>query len=290
MQLNHIIIGAGRSGTTSLVAYLKQHPDVSFSNIKEVTYFSVDDHYNRGESYLHSFFEPNDKSINATSDTYLLMSKQAPKRIAEYNKDIKLAVILREPSDRAYSNYHFSVNNGHHGADLSFKASEQKEKAVLDSGAIIDQNNHCHFYGSLYHLHLTHWLKHFDPDQLFICTTKELKETPKALMNRYFEFLGLKDFDVQEIQPLNVAASAKNESLNQFLVNRDHWLRRLVRWPLKFGPLRKLVLQSSVVDKVKRKNQQSANYSPMTIEEREFCNVYFKDDLRKLKEDFGISF
>ena len=48
MEINHIIIGAGRAGTTSLVAYLQQHPKVNFSTIKEVTYFSVLDHYNRG--------------------------------------------------------------------------------------------------------------------------------------------------------------------------------------------------------------------------------------------------
>ena len=103
MQLNHIIIGAGRSGTTSLVAYLKQHPEINFSAIKEVTYFSVEDHYKRGTEFLNSFFNKKDGKINATSDTYLLMDENAPKRIADYNSEIKITLILRDPSVRTLS-------------------------------------------------------------------------------------------------------------------------------------------------------------------------------------------
>lgn len=290
MKVNHIIIGAGRSGTTSLVEYLKQHPAVQFSSIKEVTYFSVNDHYQRGEEYLHSFYEPNDKPIVATSDTYLLMCKEGPKRMAEFNPDMKLTVILRDPSERAYSNYHFSVNNGHIDGSLGFMEAEAQEKEWIKNGSIVEQNNQCHFYGSLYHLHLSNWLKYFNRSQMFICTTRELKENPEGLMNRYIEFLGIEPVKVQPLGAKNTAAGVRNKSLNRFLVNRDHWLRRLIRKPLKSGLLRKIVLKSSVVDQIKMKNQQQMNYPPMTPEDKSFCETYFKEDLRKLKEDFDVSF
>ena len=67
----HIIIGAGRSGTTSLVAYLQQHPKINFSAVKEVTYFSVKDHFKRGETFLHSFFKESDGKVDATSSKSL---------------------------------------------------------------------------------------------------------------------------------------------------------------------------------------------------------------------------
>ncbi len=191
MKLDHIIIGAGRSGTTSLVAYLKQHPSVNFSSIKEVTYFSVNDHYNRGKGFLHSFFKEKEGLLNATSDTYLLMDKEAPKRLFEYNSKAKITVILREPSVRTHSNYHFSVNHGYIDESVSLMDSEKLEKEVLDKQGIIKQNNHCNFYGSLYHLHLTSWLTYFKREQLFICTTKQLKDNPQTLMDEYFSFLGL---------------------------------------------------------------------------------------------------
>ncbi|MDA3953962.1 MAG: sulfotransferase, partial [Bacteroidales bacterium] len=103
MKTNMLIIGAGRSGTTTLYEHLKLHSDICFSNIKEVPYFSIPDIYKRGESYYHSFFKPNKQKIIASSDTYLLIDKDAPKRIFDYNPNMKIIIMLREPVARAYS-------------------------------------------------------------------------------------------------------------------------------------------------------------------------------------------
>lgn len=290
MKLNHIIIGAGRSGTTSLVAYLKQHQDVNFSSIKEVTYFSVQDHYERGVSFLNSFFKEEEGRINATSDTYLLMDKKAPKRIFEYNPNIKLTVIIREPSARTYSNYNFSVNHGYIDKNTSFIKSQQLEEQVLLNGDVIKQNNHCNFYGSMYHQHLNFWTQYFPKEQLFICTTKDIKENPQNLMNKYFRFLGLDEIEVQELAVQNKAAGVKNKNLNKFLVNREHPIRKLISKPLQISFLRNIVLNSNVVEKIKNKNKEELDYISMTDEEKNFCDTYFKADLIKLKEDFGITF
>ncbi len=290
MQLNHIIIGAGRSGTTSLVAYLQQHPKINFSSIKEVSYFSVKDHYNRGPKFLHSFFNEKDRALNATSDTYLLMDKDAPKRIAEYNPDMKITVILREPSERTNSNYNFSVNHGYINKSLPLIESQQLEEGVLKNGDIIKQNNHCNFHGSLYHLHLTNWLKHFKREQFFICTTNQLKNNPQELMNLYVDFLGLDKIEIKELTAQNKAAGVKNKSLNKFLVNREHPIRKLISKPLQISFLRNIILNSNVVEKIKSSNKEQLIYSELTDEEKTFCNDYFKDDLVKLKEDFGVAF
>ena len=290
MKLDHIIIGAGRSGTTSLVAYLKQHPKINFSSIKEVTYFSVLDHYNRGVNFLDSFFTKKEGLINATSDTYLLMDATAPKRIYDYNPAIKITIILREPSARTHSNYNFSVNQGYIKKQVSLLDSQKLEDEVLTSEDIIKQNNHCNFYGSLYHRHLTHWLTYFKREQLFICTTNQLKKNPQELMNNYVEFLGLNKIAMEKIPAQNKSAGVKNKSLNKFLVNRDHPIRKLISKPLQISFLRNIILNSNVVEKIKSSNTQGFNYNNMTAEEIDFCNGYFKEDLRKLKEDFNIEF
>ena len=56
MKLDHIIIGMGRCGTTSLSDYINQHPHIANTVIKEVHFFSVDDHYDRGETFLQDHF------------------------------------------------------------------------------------------------------------------------------------------------------------------------------------------------------------------------------------------
>ena len=289
MLVNHIIIGAGRSGTTSLVAYLQQHPNVIFSKIKEVTYFSVFNHYQRGTSFLHSFFNK-EQGLKATSDTYLLMDKNAPKRIFDYNPDIKITVILREPSARTYSNFNFSINHGYIDKSINLISSEKLEKEVLVKDDIVKQNNHCNFYGSLYHMHLSNWLEYFDREQIFICTTKQLKENPQQLMDEYFNFLGLNTIRMKEMSAQNRSAGVKNKTLNKFLVNRDHPIRKLISKPLQISFLRKIVLNSNVVEKIKNKNRSELNYQLMSIAEEQFCEDYFKNDLLKLKKDFGVSF
>ncbi|PCJ24166.1 MAG: hypothetical protein COA97_10305 [Flavobacteriales bacterium] len=289
MQLNHIIIGAGRSGTTSLVAYLKQHPKVNFSSIKEVTYFSVKDHYKRGKSFLHSFFD-NDRGVLSTSDTYLLMDKDAAKRIFDYNPDIKITVILRDPSERTHSNYNFSVNHGYINQSISLISSQKMEDEVLANDDIIKQNNHCNFYGSLYHFHLTNWLSYFNRKQIFICTTNQLKNNPQLLMDSYFYFLGLDKIEIKELLAQNKAAAVKNKALNKFLVNRDHFFRKLISKPLQISFLRNIILNSNMVEKIKNSNKEELVYNKLTTTEKEFCQNYFKRDLIRLKEDYGVSF
>jgi len=289
VKVNHIIIGAGRSGTTSLVAYLKQHTQVNFSKIKEVTYFSVDDHYARGTNFLHDFFEEKE-GLTTTSDTYLLMDKNAPQRIVDYNPTMKIAVILRSPTERTYSNYHFSVNHGYIDNKISLLESQKLEQDMLEKGNIIEKNNHCNFYGSLYYLHLSFWLTHFKREQLFTCTTEQLKNNPQQLMDNYFEFLGLDKMKIAELPAENSAVGIKNKTLNQFLVNRDHPIRKLISKPLQLSFLRNIILNSNVVEKIKSSNKREQQYPPITADERKFCDTYFQEDLRKLKEEFGIEF
>lgn len=290
MLVNNIIIGAGRSGTTSLVGYLKQHPNISFSKIKEVTFFSVPDHYSRGVDYFHAFFEEN-KGLLSTSDTYLLMDNDAPERIFNYNPNIKLIVILREPSKRSFSNYQYAINNGYLSNSVSFIESQKLEQNYLESNKdIVFKNNHCSFYGSLYYHHLTNWLRYFDKKQLFICTTKELNQNPKATLSRLFHFLDVPPFDVSELNAQNKASGVKNKGLNVFLIDRNHWLRRLIRKPLQFKPIRYLIFKTGVVEKIKEVNRTEQIYAEMTDEEQVFCKQYFKEDLEALNNEFGIEF
>lgn len=289
MLVNNIIIGAGRSGTTSLVEYLKQHPEINFSTIKEVTYFSIEDHFKRGVDYFHSFFAAK-KGLLSTSDTYLLMDRAAPARIQQYNANIKLVVILREPTKRTFSNYQYSLNNGYLPKSLSFIQSQNLEQSYLEKKDIVFLNNHCSFNGSLYHKHLTHWLQYFGREQLLICTTNQLNTNPQETLNRLFKFLGLTEFEVSVLKEKNKASGVKNKELNNFLSNREHWFRKLIRKPLQLSFIRNIIFKSSVVEKIKEANRTEQSYREMTLEEKIFCEKYFKEDLMLLKKEFGIEF
>ena len=288
MKLDHIIIGMGRCGTTSLSDYINQHPHIANTVIKEVHFFSVDDHYQRGETFLQDHFNLKTGSFT-TTDTYLLMSEKGPERVYKHNPDIKITVLLRDPTTRTYSNYHYSLNNGYQKSSIGLIESLKKEKEFL-AGDIILKNNLCHFEGSLYHKLLCNWLKYFGQDQIQILRTEDLQKTPQKVIDQLSCFLEIPRFQITPLEAKNKAKKVKSKALQQFLLNRNHWLRNLIRRPMRIKIIKSFVLKTRINDRVNSMNKKyGAGYPPMTEQEKEFCSTFFMDDLKKLKDDFNIT-
>jgi hypothetical protein len=102
-----LLVGAQKAATTALHYYLNQHPNINGSRPKEVRFFDRDENYERGLNwYKHNF--PNTKNpfrkfkyFEATPE-YLYRS-YVPERIYEFNKNIRIVIVLRDPVQRAYS-------------------------------------------------------------------------------------------------------------------------------------------------------------------------------------------
>ncbi len=288
MKVNAMIIGAGRSGTTSLYEYLRQHPAVSFSITKELHYFSIPELYARGAAYFHSLFPAAKDKTNITADTYLLMDLDAPQRIKSYNPAMKFIILLREPVTRAYSNFNYSVNYGHEKKGLSFLETIALETERLKSKNIVDQNNLCHFYGSLYHKHISYWMQFFPREQFIILKTEDLQQDAQAMMEKIFIFLDLDPVQISTSQQFNKASGVKSKFIQQVLLNRDHWLRRSTRFIVK--PFRTLIIKSGVIDKISKMNKTKADNKPLSVEDWVRASAYFAEDIKKLDSEFGIRF
>jgi hypothetical protein len=290
VKVNTLIIGAGRSGTTSLFKILESHPEVCFSKIKEVHYFSIEDLYCRGEKYYESFFPHfKNEKIVASADTYLLMDYSAISRIKAYNPEIKIIVMLRNPVDRAYSSYNYSINYGYHKAYNSFIDSIVFEKDIENEESIIQRNNLGHFYGSLYGKHLSEWSKIFTKENLLIITLDELKSNTDGFMNKLSSYLAINPFLLNQKYEgkQNQNAVPKIKSFEQFLLNRDSGLRKFIRW---FFPsfLKKLIIHSNIVDKIHELNRKPSEYKPLSKQDKLLAMKYFEKDLEILKSEFGI--
>ncbi|MFI5172180.1 MAG: sulfotransferase family protein [Chitinophagales bacterium] len=287
-KVNTIIIGAGRSGTTSLYAYMDHHPEINFSITKELHYFSIDDLYGRGEKYFHSLFKKVDNKIVATADTYLLIDKEAPQKIKNYNPDIKIIVMLREPVARSYSNFNYSKNFGHED-DITFLQSLEKEKSRLHSNNIVDRNNLCHFYGSLYHEHLTFWLQFFPRDQFIILKLDDLKNDPEGFYKDLCNSLNISyhPFTANSAK-FNAVSGVKNKWLQQLLLNRESGTRKFISFILR--PFRNLIIRSGVIDKVYSLNKKEVAIPQLSETEKEEVKKYFENDLALLNKEFNINF
>lgn len=105
-----IIAGTQKSGTTALASYLAKHANITFSDTKELHFFDKLRIYKTGiEKYLSHFaVTPQTAFIGEATPSYLA-SRSACKRIATHFSDVKMIVLLREPVDRAYSEYQMKV-------------------------------------------------------------------------------------------------------------------------------------------------------------------------------------
>ena len=162
-KVNLMIIGSQKSGTTSLYEYMKQHPNIYFSEVKEVTYFTDDLSYKKGELYFHSYFKKyvNEKII-ASSDVHILPSKEAPIRIKKYNRNMKFIIVLREPVSRAYSAYNYAIKNSWEDSRNSFL-----DTIGLENDRVRDKKyNLMYFENGKYYKHITYWYKFF-PEKNF---------------------------------------------------------------------------------------------------------------------------
>lgn len=293
MKIDLLIIGAGRAGTTTICKYLEQHPDICFSSIKEVHYFSIEDLYKRNTDYYHSFFShySNEKMI-ASADTYLLMDYDAIERIKKYNPKMKILVMLRNPVDRAYSSYNYSINYGYHKALNSFTDCIKMEENIEMEKDIVQQNNLGHLYGSLYAKHLKKWTDAFPIDNFLFIKTKDLKSNIEEVLQKISAFLSIDTFTINEEskqKQLNSNAKPKSKILEQFLLNRNSFVRTLIR---KIVPqfVKQLIIKSNVVDKIHAINREASEYIPLSDQEISLLRDYFKSDMEELNKSYRIEF
>ena len=98
-----VIIGAQKSGTTSLYHYIVQHPEIEPASKKEIKFFDI--HYSEGEKWYLSHFPPKypwaDNRITGEGSPEYMYLPWAAERLIEFLPETKLVAILRNPVERA---------------------------------------------------------------------------------------------------------------------------------------------------------------------------------------------
>ncbi|NKB58208.1 MAG: hypothetical protein GKS00_17930 [Alphaproteobacteria bacterium] len=196
------IAGAGRSGSTSLEAYCRAHPEIFMPSIKEPNYFIFGHagfraggpqgaHRNRTsirslKKYKALFRDAGDaKAIGEGSVSYLAYP-EACAGIRELTPHAKLIFILRQPVDRAFSSYQKFSESVPDPAG-SFEAAWRDHERRMTENWFTAQYKR----KSLYYEQLKVWLDSFDKNQIRIYLYEDLRADPKALMRDLYEFVGV---------------------------------------------------------------------------------------------------
>jgi hypothetical protein len=221
-----LIIGAQRSGTTSLHEYVTRHPGVWSARLtKEVHFF--DRHWDEAAGWYRRYFPGRSTRLRflrrhgydlsaIDASPYYLFHPDVPRRAAKVCPDARLIALLRNPIDRALSQYKLEVKLGFEDA-TTFEDALQREATRLDGeeGRLLKDEHylsfaHQHYSYTIrghYMTQLERWLKFFPRERLLVLVSEEFFSDPSPENRRIHAFLNVPEREVGELSKLSPSRS-----------------------------------------------------------------------------------
>lgn len=208
-----IIVGAQKCGTTSLYNYLIRHPDIFPAKTKEIHYF--DFNFSKGKRWYRRNFIPlwkkiifliiGRKVITGEASPYYMFHPYAIKRIYEYDKNIKIIVLLRDPVFRAWSSYNHQKRKGREGLEFEAALCEENKRIGGEFLKIIKNEN---YNSSIYQRYsylkrgeyawqIENIFKYFNKKNVLILQSEKLFTDTQETVNGVFNFLNLKKIEIE---------------------------------------------------------------------------------------------
>ena len=226
-----LVIGAQKCGTSWLAHMIRQHPEVSAAEKKELHFFDLVDNYKRGLGWYRSQFTINQltKAVGECTPGYFAtnyneldiqehkLNRNIPKLIHDAFPDVKLILSLRNPVKRAISAYYHHIRRGRFSPGQRF--------------SLVVRNQAIYLRGC-YDIHMKQWLEYFPRQQFLILIYEEdLKDEAKpTTLSRVFQHIGVD------------ASFRPSDLYERFNAQLTHFDMRCVSWPKLIGTAcRKLV-------------------------------------------------
>lgn len=290
---NFLIIGAAKSGTSSVHNYLNQHPEIYMSKNKEPNFFAYEgwqpDFCGPGdaeattnvktvphlEDYQALFKDvTNEKAIGESSTFYLYIPETAA-RIQHYIPDAKLITILRHPVDRAYSFYSHLRRDGRETLKDFYQAFKEEEKRRKKHWSPVWRYQDFGFYGQ----QLQRYFDRFDRQQIRVYLYEDLQSDPQKMLKNIFNFLEVDDkFTTNLSVRYNQSEVPKNKFFHDFISNKN-MLKSIIR------PLIPAKIRQPMAAKAYRKNL--GRLKPLSPELRQELIPIFREDILKLQDLIG---
>lgn len=284
-----IIAGAGKSGSTSLWHYLREHPEICMARQKEPLFFTEvtgirnggdfraptrSGQYQRGKDWYCSLFDHcSERQLTGEASVSYFYVPDVPALIREEVPDVKLLFLLRDPVDRFYSHYWQTLKGNRDVPD--------------DFGQFVENPDHFYFrvfeWGSSYKQHLQRFQGFFPPEQLEILFHDDLVTQPEEVLDQCCRFLGVAD----EFRPDNLG-----QKFNPASLPRSDVVQKLLQWvrgsPMKrFLPRRIRETVSAFVSYLSEFNKTEIDYDPMAPHLRRRLLQRFLEDVEYVEKLSG---
>ncbi len=284
---NFIVVGAARSGTTSLFYYLLQHPDIYVPKRKECMFFSgiQKDFHGRGEIFKKSIVSDlqdykklfsrvkNEKAIGEVSPDYLYYYDKSIKNIKIIlGSDVKIIIILRNPVERAYSHYLHHVRYGIE--ELSFEDALHAEAKRMEE---------CYFWAfyyaaaGFYYPALNSYFSNFPNVKVYLYD--DLERSPLDLMRNIYSFLTVDSAFIPDVSSkYNVSGEYKNAFI-KILSQKTDSLKKM------FYPVFKQLSESQSGRKTLERVLSKVLVKPkLKAETRRYLQALFREDILQTQD------
>jgi hypothetical protein len=291
------VIGAPKAGTTAVHAALANHPQLHLSKVKEPKFYLDDGarpprHSGPGDAhsdrewvwrrpdYEALFAGAPPGCLRGESTPFYLSDYEAQRRIHDEIPEAKLIAILRDPVDRAYSNWTHLWSDGLEPVSDFERACDLEAERAAAGWAPFWRYTGLGMYGR----HLQHLFTHFPPEQVFVLRYRDLVDEPNTTLNRICDFLGVASDVVTDVPSRNVStyvAPSRYARVLQEVVRGGAAIGRF------FPP--KLWRQASV-PLLWALQRQGANRPELLVDQRRRMVARFADDIRLLEQITGVSY
>jgi hypothetical protein len=283
---NFLIVGAAKSGSTSLYQYLSQHPEVFMPVNKEPNYF-VGEYQKRmnkdcpsykidmnrmildEEAYYNLFKDAksNQKAIGEASVTYLYKPEYAIPKIRGELGDPKIIIILRNPIKRAFSHYSYACELGLE--TLNFEDALDAEDNRLKNNW---SSTFAYINQGLFYSQVKAYKNAFT--NVHVLFLDDLIKDKQLEIQKIYNFLGIdSSFKNHFKEKFNVSGIPKNKFIHKYLVHDNAFKRKTKK-------LFKKIISETVLRKLARKARnlnQGERLIATDIEKQKLKNIYIKD-------------
>lgn len=275
-----LIVGVQKAGTTSVYNYLHQHPQVYMSPIKETNFLEKDwgaaQVGKQNSSGINTFAEycqlfenaKDERALGEISPNYLFHYRTSAELIQRYVPNAKLIAILRNPIERAYSDYLMHVRDAINDKSLSEQIKTNPYKSFMIAKG-------------LYYSSLKHYFEQFGREQMAVYLYEDLSSNSAQFMSHLYRFIGVDDqFQLNTSNKAQVAQVPKVKLVNQLLQSQNP-LRASVAAVLK------TVLSEDARQNLRQRLVKLNSHDkkvPLSPEERQGLIEIYREDILKLQD------
>ena len=281
---NLLIVGAAKSGTTSLHNYLNQHPDIFMCSPKE-PHFLINKEIGINRipigitdisEYKNLFLEGEDKKYRGESSVMYLMYPEIviPKINQEFGEETKIIIMLRNPVERAYSGYQHVKRFNVKEDCIDFKSAwDISEKRYFEQEDMTAASRYKEL--GLYYKQVKSYLEQLK--NVHIIIFDDYKKDFQKEMNKVFDFLEIENMKVNDVERHMVGGWQWEDEKMKKLMIKKNLLKSFLKIIFPFKSLQQKIRQQI-------QNRKTVKVKEVSSEDKKMLQDFYREDIKKLSE------